>query len=233
MRLGVLDVGSNTIHLLVVDARRGDDADEFHQGRTASADALTLSGKLTRRVRTPSSTIDEFAKITASSGGCAELMAFATSAVRDAQLRGRARQGARRDRGGAAGAQRGRRIPRLTVPGGAALVRRWSAGRIINIDIGGGSLELSNGVDEELRSHCRCRWMRAFQARSGCRRPARPTASRCCRLAGHRAGLSRCGDARRRQPLTSPLATSKAFPIAGPADERDTRRAGPLVSNGP
>ena len=30
-------------------------------------------------------------------------------------------------------------------------VRRWygwSAGRIINIDIGGGSLELSNGVDE-------------------------------------------------------------------------------------
>ena len=31
-------------------------------------------------------------------------------------------------------------------------VRRWygwSAGRIINIDIGGGSLELSNGVDEE------------------------------------------------------------------------------------
>ena len=31
-------------------------------------------------------------------------------------------------------------------------VRRWygwSAGRIINLDIGGGSLELSNGVDEE------------------------------------------------------------------------------------
>ena len=39
-------------------------------------------------------------------------------------------------------------------------VRRWfgwSAGRIINIDIGGGSLELCNGVDEE-PERCRCRF---------------------------------------------------------------------------
>jgi len=57
------------------------------------------------------STIDELAKIAASSG-CAELMAFATSAVRDAKTTPRrCSAGARRDRRGAAGAQRGRLNP--------------------------------------------------------------------------------------------------------------------------
>ena len=49
------------------------------------AEAIDGSGKLTRKGADKLiSTIDEFAKIAASSG-CAELMAFATSAVRDAK----------------------------------------------------------------------------------------------------------------------------------------------------
>ena len=48
------------------------------------AEAIDESGKLTRRGADKLiETVDEFSKI-ASSSGCADLMAFATSAVRDA-----------------------------------------------------------------------------------------------------------------------------------------------------
>jgi exopolyphosphatase/guanosine-5'-triphosphate,3'-diphosphate pyrophosphatase len=87
VRLGVLDVGSNTVHLLVVDARRGGHPTPMSSTKASLrlAESIDTSGKLTRRGADKLiSTIDEFAKIAASSG-CAELMAFATSAVRDAK----------------------------------------------------------------------------------------------------------------------------------------------------
>ena len=95
---------------------------------------------------------------------------------------------------------------------------RWSAGRIINIDIGGGSLELSNRVDEAPRSRCRCRWARAGSPGSGC-----PT----IRRAG--AGWPCCGTGwtprwpRRRPPCSRPVPRAggghfQDVPIAGPAD---------------
>ena len=149
MRLGVLDVGSNTVHLLVVDARRGGHPTPMSSTKASLrlAEAIDGSGKLTRKGADKLiSTIDEFAKIAASSG-CAELMAFATSAVRDAKnsedVLARVR-----DTGVALQVLSGVDESRLTF----LAVRRWygwSAGRIINIDIGGGSLELSSGVDEE------------------------------------------------------------------------------------
>ena len=86
MRLGVLDVGSNTVHLLVVDARRGGHPTPMSSTKATLrlAEAIDGSGKLTRKGADKLvATVDEFAKIAASSG-CAELMAFATSAVRDA-----------------------------------------------------------------------------------------------------------------------------------------------------
>ena len=91
-------------------------------------------------------TIDEFAKIAASSG-CVELMAFATSAVRDAKNSEDVLARVLAETGVAFQVLSGVDESRLTF----LAVRRWygwSAGRIINIDIGGGSLELSNGVDE-------------------------------------------------------------------------------------
>ncbi|MFC3776194.1 Ppx/GppA phosphatase family protein [Mycolicibacterium holsaticum] len=150
MRLGVLDVGSNTVHLLVVDARRGGHPTPMSSTKASLrlAEAMDSSGNLTKRcadklVRT----VDEFARI-ATSSGCAELMAFATSAVRDATNSEAVLTRVRAETGVELKVLGGVDESRLTF----LAVRRWygwSAGRIVNIDIGGGSLELCNGVDEE------------------------------------------------------------------------------------
>jgi exopolyphosphatase/guanosine-5'-triphosphate,3'-diphosphate pyrophosphatase len=148
--LGVLDVGSNTVHLLVVDARRGGHPTPMSSTKASLrlAESIDNSGKLTRKGADKLvGTIDEFAKIAASSG-CAELMAFATSAVRDAKNSEDVLARVNSETGVALRVLSGVDESRLTF----LAVRRWygwSAGRIINIDIGGGSLELSSGVDEE------------------------------------------------------------------------------------
>ena len=150
MRLGVLDVGSNTIHLLVVDAHRGGHPTPMSSTKAALrlAESIDSSGKITKRGADKLvSTIDEFAKI-ADSSGCEELMAFATSAVRDAENSDDVLSRVRKETGVELEVLRGVDESRLTF----LAVRRWygwSAGRIINLDIGGGSLEMSSGVDEE------------------------------------------------------------------------------------
>ncbi len=149
VRLGVLDVGSNTVHLLVVDAHRGGHPTPMSSTKAALrlAEAIDDSGKLTRRGADKLiDTIDEFAKI-ATSSGCADLMAFATSAVRDAKNSEDVLARVLAETGVNLQVLSGSNESRLTF----LAVRRWygwSAGRIINLDIGGGSLELSNGVDE-------------------------------------------------------------------------------------
>lgn len=111
------------------------------------AEAIDDSGKLTRRgADSLVTTVDEFAKIAASSG-CADLMAFATSAVRDAKNSEEVLARVLAETGVTLQVLSGANESRLTF----LAVRRWygwSAGRIINLDIGGGSLEMSNGVDE-------------------------------------------------------------------------------------
>jgi exopolyphosphatase/guanosine-5'-triphosphate,3'-diphosphate pyrophosphatase len=148
--LGVLDVGSNTVHLLVVDARRGGHPTPMSSTKAALrlAEAIDSTGKLTRKgADALVETVEEFAKI-ASSSGCAEMMAFATSAVRDAKNSEAVLARVKAETGVSLRVLSGVDESRLTF----LAVRRWygwSAGRIINIDIGGGSLELSSGVDEE------------------------------------------------------------------------------------
>ncbi|MEI7545446.1 MAG: Ppx/GppA family phosphatase [Mycobacteriaceae bacterium] len=149
MRLGVLDVGSNTVHLLVVDAHRGGHPTPMSSTKSSLrlAEAIDDSGRLTRRGADKLvGTVDEFAKIAISSG-CAELMAFATSAVRDAKNSDEVLARVRSQTGVNLQVLTGVDESRLTF----LAVRRWygwSAGRIINLDIGGGSLEMSTGVDE-------------------------------------------------------------------------------------
>jgi len=150
VRLGVLDVGSNTVHLLVVDAHRGGHPTPMSSTKASLrlAESIDGDGRLSRRgAEKLIATVDEFAKI-ARSSRCADLMAFATSAVRDARNSEAVLAKVR--------AQTGVELQVLAGPDESRLtflaVRRWygwSAGRIINLDIGGGSLELSNGVDEE------------------------------------------------------------------------------------
>ena len=149
MRLGVLDVGSNTVHLLVVDAHRGGHPTPMSSTKSSLrlAESIDESGKLTRRGADKLvETVDEFARI-ATSSGCADLMAFATSAVRDAKNSDEVLARVRLQTGVDLQVLTGVDESRLTF----LAVRRWygwSAGRIINLDIGGGSLELSTGVDE-------------------------------------------------------------------------------------
>ena len=92
-------------------------------------------------------TAAEFASI-ARTSGCGELMAFATSAVRDAGNSEAVLERVRREAGVSLDVLSGEDEARLTF----LAVRRWygwSAGNILDLDIGGGSLELTFGGDED------------------------------------------------------------------------------------
>lgn len=92
-------------------------------------------------------TITEFADL-ARTSRCVELMPFATSALREATNSDEVLARVRASTGVDLEVLSGEDEARLTF----LAVRRWfgwSAGRIINLDIGGGSLEMSNGGDEE------------------------------------------------------------------------------------
>lgn len=150
VRLGVLDVGSNTVHLLVVDAYRGGHPTPTHSSKTVLrlAESLTRSGSLSKSGE--QSLIDAVgrAKKDARNQGCDDLLAFATSAVRDASNSASVLAHVKRDTGVELGVLTGPDEARLTF----LAVRRWygwSAGRLLDLDIGGGSLEIAIGVDEE------------------------------------------------------------------------------------
>lgn len=150
MRLGVLDIGSNTVHLLVVDA---------HQGAAPlpawkSKISLRLAEHLGADGRIDDDALAELirfageARQTAEDLGVTEFLAFATSAVRDAPNGLEVLAAVRERTGIEVEVLSGKDEARLTF----LAVRRWfgwSAGRILVLDIGGGSLELASGADEE------------------------------------------------------------------------------------
>ncbi|CAM3663581.1 Ppx/GppA phosphatase family protein [Tsukamurella ocularis] len=150
MRLGVLDIGSNTVHLLVVDAHWGAHPTPMSSTKATLrlAEKIEPSGRLSQAGEDALvDSVEEFTKI-ARSSGCSEVMAFATSAVRDASNTDTVLAHVRQATGVDVEVLSGADESRLT----ALAVRRWygwSVGRVLNIDIGGGSLEMSNGVDEE------------------------------------------------------------------------------------
>jgi exopolyphosphatase/guanosine-5'-triphosphate,3'-diphosphate pyrophosphatase len=150
VRLGVLDVGSNTVHLLVVDAHHGahpmPKTSEKSVLRLAeqidTSDEITREGadRLVHQVRD--------AADAASVLGCEDLMAFATSAVRDASNAAAVLTRVKAETGVTLEVLSGEQEAILTF----LAVRRWygwSAGRLLMLDIGGGSLEIAGGLDEE------------------------------------------------------------------------------------
>jgi exopolyphosphatase / guanosine-5'-triphosphate,3'-diphosphate pyrophosphatase len=150
MRLGVLDVGSNTVHLLVVDAYPGArPIPAFsHKVELRLADHLDDGVSLSTAGEESLGTVVEDALRIAEDKGVASLIAFATSAVREADngeqvlARIEARTGAHIN------VLTGEEEARLTF----LAARRWfgsSSGRLLVIDIGGGSLEVAAGIDEE------------------------------------------------------------------------------------
>lgn len=149
MRLGVLDVGSNTVHLLVVDAHRGarplpafSHKVELHLVELIAEDgAITPEG-----AEQLESFVADCVSI-AEDKGVEEFIGFATSAIRDA-ANGEQILREIRDRTGLnLSVLDGEAEARLTF----LAVRRWfgwSAGRLLVLDIGGGSLEMASGFDE-------------------------------------------------------------------------------------
>lgn len=149
MRLGVLDVGSNTVHLLVVDAHRGAHPDPVasHKSELRLAELLDDDGALGERGRAALVAAVGDAVAWSREQGLDDLVAFATSAVREAADGAEALAEVRRTTG----------VELAVLPGPAEAamtflaVRRWfgwSAGRVLALDIGGGSLEVAVGRDE-------------------------------------------------------------------------------------
>jgi exopolyphosphatase / guanosine-5'-triphosphate,3'-diphosphate pyrophosphatase len=150
VRLGVLDVGSNTVHLLVVDAHRGAHPTPMSSEKSVLrlAEQLDGSGMLGREGADQLVRAVAAAKAAAERLGCEDLMAFATSAVREAGNSAEVLDRVRAETGVDLRVLTGEDEARFTF----LAVRRWygwSAGRLLSLDIGGGSLELAVGVDEE------------------------------------------------------------------------------------
>ena len=150
MRLGVLDIGSNTVHLLIVDAHQGAAPLPAWKSKIALrlAEHLLPDGRIDEDAVAELVGFARAAQETAEDLGVTEFLAFATSAIREAP-NGVAVIQAVRERAGLD-------VEVLSGPDEARLtflaVRRWfgwSAGRILVLDIGGGSLELASGADEE------------------------------------------------------------------------------------
>ncbi|HZI96131.1 MAG TPA: Ppx/GppA phosphatase family protein [Actinomycetales bacterium] len=150
MRLGVLDVGSNTVHLLVVDAHPGARPwpATSHKSELRLAEHLGEDGGIDRRGADDLVRCVRQALEMAEDQGAEDLLAFATSAIREApngrKVLARVREEAEVDLQVLTGDEEAR----LTF----LAVRRWfgwSAGRLLVLDIGGGSLEMAAGADEE------------------------------------------------------------------------------------
>ncbi|MFD3456082.1 Ppx/GppA family phosphatase [Streptomyces sp. NPDC058691] len=150
MRLGVLDVGSNTVHLLVMDAHPGARPlpAYSHKAELRLAELLDERGAICEDgVRRLVSQVAE-ALVVAEDKGVEEVLPFATSAVREAANGDEVLARVARETGVDLTVLSGEDEARLTF----LAARRWfgwSAGRLLMLDIGGGSLEVAYGMDEE------------------------------------------------------------------------------------
>ncbi|MEV5980874.1 Ppx/GppA phosphatase family protein [Streptomyces sp. NPDC052114] len=150
MRLGVLDVGSNTVHLLVVDAHPGARPLPAHSHKTdlRLAQLLDPAGAIGPEGVERLVSIIREAMEAAEDKGVEEVLPFATSAVREATNADEVLARVRDETGVDLQVLSGEEEARLTF----LAVRRWfgwSAGKLLVLDIGGGSLEIAYGIDEE------------------------------------------------------------------------------------
>ncbi|MFG3014721.1 Ppx/GppA family phosphatase [Streptomyces cinerochromogenes] len=150
MRLGVLDVGSNTVHLLVVDAHPGARplSAHSHKADLRLAQLLDDSGAIGDEGIDKLIAVVRDALQAAEDKGVEDLLPFATSAVREATNADEVLARVADETGVRLQVLSGAEEARLTF----LAVRRWfgwSAGKLLVLDIGGGSLEIAFGIDEE------------------------------------------------------------------------------------
>ncbi|MFD7917630.1 Ppx/GppA family phosphatase [Streptomyces sp. NPDC059740] len=150
MRLGVLDVGSNTVHLLVMDAHPGARPlpAYSHKADLPLAELLEPDGTIGVSGIGRLAEVVAEARQVAEDKGVEDLLPFATSAVREAPNGPAVLHEVAAETGVELRVLSGEDEARLTF----LAARRWfgwSAGRLLLFDIGGGSLEIAYGLDED------------------------------------------------------------------------------------
>jgi exopolyphosphatase/guanosine-5'-triphosphate,3'-diphosphate pyrophosphatase len=149
MRLGVLDVGSNTVHLQVVDAHPGARPSPATNQKVELRlhEYLNISGEITPEGVELLETAIADAISHAKEFQTEEILAFATSAIRDAKNGKEILLEINKKFDIDLQVLSGDDEARMTF----LAVRRWlgwSSGRLLVLDIGGGSLEIAVGDDE-------------------------------------------------------------------------------------
>jgi len=149
MRLGVIDVGSNTIHLLVVDAHVGAHPlpASSHKIELRLAEHVDKHGSIARSGADALVAFTRECLTFAEDQGVEDLLAFATSAIREAPNGEDVLARVLEETGVELHMLSGEDESKLTF----LAVRRWfgwSSGRLLVLDIGGGSLEIAAGIDE-------------------------------------------------------------------------------------
>jgi exopolyphosphatase/guanosine-5'-triphosphate,3'-diphosphate pyrophosphatase len=149
MRLGVLDVGSNTIHLQVMDAHPGarPTPTTNYKVELRLTEYLDITGAISAGgIQLLNDAIEE-AVAHARVNQTDEILAFATSAVRDATNGAQIISDINKKHEIDLQVLNGDDEASMTF----LAVRRWfgwSAGKLLVLDIGGGSLEIASGIDE-------------------------------------------------------------------------------------
>lgn len=143
-------MGSNTVHLLVMDAHPGarPRPAHSHKAELRLAELLDADGSIGAAGVDRLVTIVGDARHTAEEKGCEAVLPFATSAVRDAANAEAVLARVKAETGVDLQVLTGTEEARLTF----LAARRWfgwSAGKLLLLDIGGGSLEIAYGIDEE------------------------------------------------------------------------------------
>jgi exopolyphosphatase/guanosine-5'-triphosphate,3'-diphosphate pyrophosphatase len=149
VRLGVLDVGSNTIHLQVVDTHPGARPNPTfnHKVELRLTDYLTEENNISAEGIAELRLAIKNAIVHSKSVKTEELLPFATSALREANNGAEIIAAINKDFEIDLQVLTGEEEARLTF----LAARRWfgwSSGRLLVIDIGGGSLEIASGIDE-------------------------------------------------------------------------------------
>ncbi len=149
MRLGVLDVGSNTIHLQVVDTHPGARPNPTfnHKEELRLTEYLTEENNISDEGITALRLAIKNAIAHSKSVKTEELLPFATSALREANNGTEIIAAINKDFEIDLQVLTGEEEAKLTF----LAARRWfgwSSGRLLVIDIGGGSLEIASGIDE-------------------------------------------------------------------------------------
>lgn len=149
-RLGVLDIGSNTIHMLIVDAAPGarPEPEASTKSTVRLMQYLKEDGSIKKSgVDAILAGVDQCMKL-AEEYDITQLLALATSAIREAPNGNKILRRIEERIGQGVTVLSGTDEARLTF----LAARRWygwDAGRLLVLDIGGGSLEVAMGSDEE------------------------------------------------------------------------------------